>query len=372
MFGIGKKDSDGRQVRIEHRGKHLRASRTGGMSLRGQAEAAGMTFTVNSKHGTRVSRRVAKGTNLALQSGRFRLRGRYGKGATKLNLSKSGASVSTKNKLGTFNWTNPNRSSAKVAGVQVRGKRAAQIQTVYLIATGIISFIQFTLMALVWLLRALVILLEFVGRLVVEVSVRAWSITRSGIRRLADRHARRKRDRRLATLSGDGAPALAGGSAPALPQADLFSFAVLLLGRGLGKEEPGEHERSIIINVLRDTSSRGTGVADDRIHERGNPGARENGSGEGAADDEAGARRPQHDALERVAGVLRKYDPETAMAALADRYAKTADNTRILDTFFRLDDLCGRTGNRTQRQDELLDIYCERTGVDLEPATTDS
>ncbi len=58
MFNIGKKDEYGRQRRIEHRGKYLRASRTGGVSLRTQTQA---------------------------------------------NLSKSGVSFSTKNSLGTFN-----------------------------------------------------------------------------------------------------------------------------------------------------------------------------------------------------------------------------------------------------------------------------
>ena len=34
MFGLGHKDKDGKQVRIEHRGKYTRASRTGGVALR--------------------------------------------------------------------------------------------------------------------------------------------------------------------------------------------------------------------------------------------------------------------------------------------------------------------------------------------------
>ena len=131
MFGIGEKDSDGRQKRIEHRGRNLRVSRTGGVSIREQIRVAGVNITANSKHGARVSTRVAKGTNVGLQNGNFRLRGRYGKGPTKLNLSKSGISVSTKNALGTFNWLKPNRSSAKIMGVQVRGKNAATLQMIY-------------------------------------------------------------------------------------------------------------------------------------------------------------------------------------------------------------------------------------------------
>ena len=43
MFGLGKKDEDGKQVRIEHRGKYARASRSGGVSVRG--EQTGLSAT---------------------------------------------------------------------------------------------------------------------------------------------------------------------------------------------------------------------------------------------------------------------------------------------------------------------------------------
>ena len=79
--------SDGHLKRIEYRGKYLRASRTGGVTLRYQGKAAGINFKVNSKRGTRVSKRIAEGTNVGFLNGRFVLRGRYGKGPTKLNLS---------------------------------------------------------------------------------------------------------------------------------------------------------------------------------------------------------------------------------------------------------------------------------------------
>src|SRR6056297_1748477 len=102
MFNIGEKDSDGRQKRIEHRGRHLRISRTGGVAVREQIKVAGLNLTANSKHGVRATTRIAKGTNAGFQNGNFRLRGRYGKGPTKLNLSKSGISASTKTAIGTF------------------------------------------------------------------------------------------------------------------------------------------------------------------------------------------------------------------------------------------------------------------------------
>jgi hypothetical protein len=124
------KDADGKLKRIEYRGRYLRASRTGGVALRAQTEAAGLNLTVNSNRGVRVSTRVAKGTQVALQNGRFVLRGRYGKGPSKINLSKSGVSVSTKTGLGTVNWFKPRYSSAKFAGIQFRGKNALVLMVV--------------------------------------------------------------------------------------------------------------------------------------------------------------------------------------------------------------------------------------------------
>lgn len=137
FFNIGKKDKDGKQRRIEHRGKNLRISRTGGVALRTQVKAAGLNVTANSKHGLRLSTGLGKGTQVALQNGRFVLRGRYGRGPTRLNLSKSGVSVSTRNSIGTFNWVKPNRSSVKIAGVQLRGKKAAHIQLFYMLFVSI-------------------------------------------------------------------------------------------------------------------------------------------------------------------------------------------------------------------------------------------
>ncbi|RRQ20216.1 DNA-binding protein [Guyparkeria sp. SCN-R1] len=131
FFNLGKRDADGRQARIEHRGRYLRASRTGGVALRAQTKAAGVNFTGNTAQGIRVSATPVKDTQVALQNGRFILRGRYGRGPTKLNLSKTGLTASTRNKLGTFNWIKPNRSSAKIAGVQVRGRNAVILQSIY-------------------------------------------------------------------------------------------------------------------------------------------------------------------------------------------------------------------------------------------------
>jgi len=139
------KDAEGRLKRIEYRGRHLRASRTGGVALRAQAKAAGINLTANAAHGARVSTRLAKGTQGAFQNGRFILRGRYGDGPTKLNLSKSGVSVSSKTEIGTINWFKPGYSSVKIGGVQVRGKNAVYLHLII----GIIQVIAYLLLFLV-------------------------------------------------------------------------------------------------------------------------------------------------------------------------------------------------------------------------------
>lgn len=140
MFGLGKKDEDGKQVRIEHRGKYTRGSRTGGVAVRAEKKAGPVNLTANLSQGLRVSTRVANGTRVALQNGRLQLIGRWRAGPLGINLSKTGVSASVKNKAGTFNFLKPQYSSFKFAGVQLRGRKAAQLQLVFM-----------TIMAGVWL-----------------------------------------------------------------------------------------------------------------------------------------------------------------------------------------------------------------------------
>ncbi|MDW3118603.1 MAG: hypothetical protein R8G60_13110 [Roseovarius pacificus] len=166
MFGIGKKDRNGKQVRIEHRGKYTRASRTGGASVRAQGKVGGVNLTANSKHGVRVSKKVAPGTRIALQRGRFQLLGRWSKGPLSLNLSKSGFSVSAKNKRGTYNFTNYRRSSFKFAGTQVRGKAAAEFHVWYMI----FRLLFFALKIAVWIIIFPILLM---------VNLLAWIFNRS-------------------------------------------------------------------------------------------------------------------------------------------------------------------------------------------------
>jgi hypothetical protein len=133
MFGLGKKDEDGKQVRIEHRGKYTRASRTGGVAVRAEQKVGPVNLTANSSKGVRASTRLANGTRVALQNGRFQLIGRWRAGPLGFNLSKTGVSASVKNKAGTFNFLKPQYSSFKFAGVQLRGKKAAQLQLIYML-----------------------------------------------------------------------------------------------------------------------------------------------------------------------------------------------------------------------------------------------
>ena len=149
------RDADGRLKRIEYRGKYLRASRTGGLALRARTKAAGVNLTANTAHGVRVSTGIAKGTQAAFQNGRFILRGRYGEGPTKLNLSKSGVSVSTKTETGTINWFKPGYSSVKIGGVQMRGKKAVYIQLVVGLIQAVFYLALFLAQAAVLLLQAL-------------------------------------------------------------------------------------------------------------------------------------------------------------------------------------------------------------------------
>ena len=152
MFGLGRKDQDGKQVRIEHLGKHTRASRTGGMAVRAEKKLGPANLTANSSKGLRASTRIASGARVALQNGRFQLIGRWRAGPLGFNLSKTGASASVKNGAGTFNFLKPQYSSFKFAGVQLRGKKAAQLQMIYVSIMAVAFLIVFGLRLLVFLI----------------------------------------------------------------------------------------------------------------------------------------------------------------------------------------------------------------------------
>ncbi len=67
------------------------------------------------------------------------LRGRYGSRPTRLNVSKTGVSISTRNRLGALNWIKPGHSSAKLLGVQLRGRKAALLQGIYMAIAGVVA-----------------------------------------------------------------------------------------------------------------------------------------------------------------------------------------------------------------------------------------
>ena len=167
MLGIGHKDKDAKQVRIEHRGKYTRASRTGGVALRAEKKLGPVNATANTSDGIRLSSRVARGTRVALQNGRFRLIGRWNAGPFRFNLSKTGVSASVKNRAGTFNFLKPQYSSFKIAGVQLRGKKAAQIQLIYMSIMAAVFLAVFGVRLLVYLAWMMWLPLAFVIDLLV-------------------------------------------------------------------------------------------------------------------------------------------------------------------------------------------------------------
>ena len=167
MIGLGKKDEDGKQVRIEHRGKYTRASRTGGVAVRAEEKVGPVNLTANSSKGLRASTRVANGTRMALQNGRFQLISRWRAGPLGFNLSKTGVSASVKNKAGTFNFLKPQYSSFKFAGVQLRGKKAAQLQVIYMLITAAVVLLAFIARAGIYLLWLVALPILFVWDLLV-------------------------------------------------------------------------------------------------------------------------------------------------------------------------------------------------------------
>ena len=167
MFGLGKKDEDGKQVRIEHRGKYTRASRTGGVAVRGEKKVGPVNLTANSSKGLRASTRIANGTRVALQNGRFQLIGRWRSGPVGFNLSKTGVSASVKNKAGTFNFLKPQYSSFKLGGIQLRGRKAAELQMIYMLFMTVVFAAVFGVKLLVFLAWLLSLPVLFIWDLVV-------------------------------------------------------------------------------------------------------------------------------------------------------------------------------------------------------------
>ena len=170
VLGVGDKDEDGRQVRIEHRGEFIRASRTGGVAARVEKRVGGVNLTANTARGLRASKRIGRGVRVALQNGGTRLIGRWKSGPFAFNLSKSGVSGSLKNRAGTYNLLKPRYSSFKFAGIQVRGQKAATAQLIYMGFAALLGLAYFAFRLALWLVWVLSLLALLAVDFIVELA----------------------------------------------------------------------------------------------------------------------------------------------------------------------------------------------------------
>lgn len=132
------------EVKVSSKNSRMkaRASRTSGVNA-AIHPFRGLTF--NTKHGLRLSK-TFKGLTLGFQRKNFIVRGWWRIGNNfNLNLSKSGFSFSVKSNFGTYNFINPNRSSFKFAGVQIRGKKAKNLALIFAIPNIIIGILNLAL-----------------------------------------------------------------------------------------------------------------------------------------------------------------------------------------------------------------------------------
>lgn len=146
--------------RIEYKGKHVRASRTGGVAVRASAHSktTGTGVTINSKHGLRVHQRLGRGMRIGLQNGNTQFIGRWRLGRLNINASKSGLSSSVSNSFGSYNFLKPRYSSFKMAGIQIRGKNAAALQVVVMIGLLFVNLIKFGFLFITWAWWAIITL----------------------------------------------------------------------------------------------------------------------------------------------------------------------------------------------------------------------
>jgi len=332
VFNIGNTDRDGRQKRIEHGGRYLRASRTGGVALRAQTKISRVNVTANTSHGVRISTRLAKNTQVGFQNGRFVLRGRYGSDAAKLNLSKSGATVSTKTPVGTLNWIKPKRSSFTMAGIQLRGEKAVILQAVYGIVALAIALVTFAFKAVIFLAVMLFKLAGFALKALGWLIGRLWGaaaarehprfeiteIAAEGVRRLADQDVDLRDE-------------------PARDLLAALSYVMVALGRGQTRFDP---EAAGMENS--DQAAAHALATDMRV-----------------ASEQVAAWLPDSSAAtwpRAVAGVAH---------ALAAAYAGKVGEDVPGETLLALDDACLAGGPRTILQEEMIDTVAAAFRVDL-------
>ena len=327
FFNIGQKDEYGKQRRIEHRGKHLRASRTGGVALRAQAQALGARLTANTQRGFRVSTTPMKNTQIALQNGRFVLRGRYGSGPFRLNLSKTGVSVSTRNRLGSFNWLKPNRSSAKILGVQLRGKNAAALQVAYMIVAAAVTATGLLLRLLYGLILLLVAVLDLVYRLGLATPY-AW---RTLLRRMRNKRLFKRISRLEAVL---------GEQMDNWGKEQLIAAALLIFvawGRGREAKEAAP--------------ALGKMVA-------------EHGS-DGPLQRSIEALSDVDQSLENCREALPSESdlPLAAFAMISRRLLHSVSENELVEVLLQIDEIALQEGERTVLQERMLEVFADFAGL---------
>lgn len=141
-------------------------------------------FSLNTTHGARVSK-TFQGVTLGFQNLNFVFRGRWSSSffGMNLNASKSGFSLSQTNLLGTYNFSNPNRSAANILGIQIRGKKAAPWAFLGLLISLPIHLIklsvricQLVLQAIEVLLRLTIWLLQLTWALLAWIASLLWHL----------------------------------------------------------------------------------------------------------------------------------------------------------------------------------------------------
>ena len=331
MLGnLGKTDATGRQARIGHHGRHLRISRTGGVSLRHAVRAGRVGLAVNSRHGLRLSSALGRGTQVATQNGRFILRGRYGKGPLKFNLSKSGGSASLASQVGRLNLTHPARSSAKLFGVQVRGRKAASINAVVLGATALVALVRMATVlgiivakGLAWLLATLLAATQQL--------IAGWQAAR-------DQRAFQKQHAAIRQCASALNPACLPDDASRLR---LLGHALLRLGAAdgdrlqAGLETIGATLRSKRQAALLQALAEPIRLADETTDQMDHP----------------------------------RLQAWCLLAA--ELLFEAAGEDSVLEQFLALDDLCLASGDKTEAQEQLLGLIAEAGGLRL-TATSDS
>ncbi|MFO8155540.1 MAG: helix-hairpin-helix domain-containing protein [Thiohalospira sp.] len=316
MFNIGRKDEHGRQKWIQHSGRHLRVSRTGGVALRARTRAAGINLTANTARGVRLSTSAGPGTQVAVQNGRFILRGRYKAGPLRLNLSKSGLSLSGRNNLGAFNITNPNRSSAKIAGIQMRGRKAAQLQGVYMALVAIGEGMKLLAVAAVGLIRFLIGAIDGLLRLLLAIP----SMVARSRRALRNGYIRWRRHRLAPTLR----------ALPGEAEGALAALWAVHLGWGRGYTAEG------LARILGEKAPPTLAAVAPWL------------DGELA------------DALEG------EHDLDAVMAHLAEVLRREYASDALPELLLAMDEAGLVLGRRTRRQDRLLEVFADFAGLRME------